>query len=138
MNKPLQVGLRHTRRIAVDRDRTIGFMGEDLRVYSTPSMVSDAEYTCRDFLVDFVREDQDSVGMRVEIDHLAPTLLGMAAEVRIEIVAIEGRKVTFAFEVADPVEVVGRGIHVRFIVDKAKTGERLAAKRAKAAGLGFR
>lgn len=136
MNKPLQVGLKHSRRLTVDRDRTIGFMGEALRVYSTPSMVSDAEYTCRDFLVGYVREDQDSVGMRVEIDHLAPTLVGMAVEIRIEVIAVDGRKVTFAFEVADAIETVGRGIHIRFIVDKAKTGERLAAKRAKATALG--
>jgi predicted thioesterase len=130
----LTVGLKHSRRIAVERERTIGFMGESMRVYATPAMVSDMEYTCRDFLLRYLKEGQDSVGMRVEIDHLAPTLLGMAAEIRVEIAAIDGRKVTFAFEIADAVETVGRGSHTRFIVDKAKTAERLAAKAAKAKG----
>lgn len=136
MSAPLAPGLTHRRRVAVDRDRTIGFMGEDLRVYSTPSMVSDAEYTCRDFLVGLLPEGQDSVGARVEIDHLAPTLLGMWADIRIEIASVEGRRVSFAVEVRDAVEVVGRGMHIRFIVDKPKTAERLAAKKAHATALG--
>jgi predicted thioesterase len=124
-------GLTHTRRVVVDRPRTIGFMGEEMRVYATPSMVSDMEYTCRDFLLSHVGDGQDSVGMRVEIDHLAPTLLGMEAEIKIEVTKIDGRKVTFAFEIADALETVGRGSHTRFIVDKAKTADRLAAKAAK-------
>ena len=131
---PLELvpGVSHARRITVDRDRTIGFMGEDFRVYATPSMVNDVEYACRDFLVKFLAGEQDSVGARVEIDHLAPTLVGMWAEIRVEIAAVDKRRVTFSFEVRDAVEVVGRGIHVRFIVDKPKTAERLAAKKIKA------
>ncbi len=130
----LASGLTHTRRVVVDRARTIGFMGEQLRVYATPSMVSDMEYTCRDFLLSHLKDGQDSVGMRVEIDHLAPTLLGMWADVRIAVTAVDRRRVTFSFEIADTVETVGRGSHTRFIVDKAKTAERLAAKAAKVKG----
>jgi len=130
----LAPGLTHTRRVVVDRPRTIGFMGEEMRVYATPSMVSDMEYTCRDFLLSHVGDGQDSVGMRVEIDHLAPTLLGMWADIRITVAAVEGRRVTFSFEILDAVETVGRGTHTRFIVDKAKTAERLAAKAAKVKG----
>jgi predicted thioesterase len=135
MSSQLAPGTFHTRRLTVGRDRTIGFMGDDMRVYATPSMVSDVEYTCRDFLVHLLAEGQDSVGARVEIDHLAPTLLDMWAEIRIEIAAIEKRRVTFAFEVRDAIEVVGRGSHTRFIVDKPKTAERLAAKKTQAAAV---
>jgi fluoroacetyl-CoA thioesterase len=135
MPPELAPGAAHTRRIVVDRDRTIGFMGGEFRVYATPSMVNDMEYACRDFLVKFLSEGQDSVGARVEIDHLAPTLVGMWAEIRLAIAAVEKRRVTFSFEVHDTVEVVGRGIHVRFIVDKPKTAERLAAKKIKASAI---
>ncbi len=132
MSAAFTPGTFHRRRIDVGSDRTIGFMGEEFRVYATPAMVSDVEYTCRDFLVENLPKGQDSVGTRVEIDHLAPTLLGMWAEIRVEVVSVEGRRVTFAFEVCDALETVGRGIHVRFIVDKPKTAERLAAKKTKA------
>jgi len=134
MTSSVVPGITHRRRITVERDRTIGFMGEELRVYSTPAMVHDVEYACRDFLVEMLAEGQDSVGTRVEIDHLAPTLLGMWADIHIEIAAIEGRRVTFAVEVRDAIETVGRGIHVRFIAGKSKTAERLAAKKAKIRG----
>lgn len=130
----LAPGLTHTRRVVIDRPRTIGFMGEEMRVYATPSMVNDMEYTCRDFLLSHVGDGQDSVGMRVEIDHLAPTLLGMWADIRITVAAVEGRRVTFSFEIVDAVETVGRGTHTRFIVDKDKTAERLAAKATKIKG----
>ncbi|MEK7246163.1 MAG: LysR family transcriptional regulator [Pseudomonadota bacterium] len=132
MPPELAPGVSHTRRVVVGRDRTIGFMGEDFRVYATPSMVNDVEYACRDFLVTLLAGEQDSVGARVEIDHLAPTLIGMWADIRVEIAAVEKRRVTFSFEVHDAVETVGRGIHVRFIVDKSKTAGRLAAKKIKA------
>ena len=135
MPSELVPGVSHTRRIIVERDRTIGFMGEEFRVYATPSMIDDVEHACRDFLVKFLTGEQDSVGARVEIDHLAPTLVGMWAEIRVEIAAVEKRRVSFAFQVHDAVEVVGRGIHVRFIVDKPKTAERLAAKKIKASSV---
>ena len=41
MKPSLQAGAAMTRRIAIDRDRTIGFMGEDARVYATPSLIMD-------------------------------------------------------------------------------------------------
>jgi predicted thioesterase len=135
MRPELAPGATHRRRITVERDRTIGFLGEELRVYATPSMVNDMEYACRDFLVTFLADGQDSVGARVEIDHLAPTLLGMWADIRVEIAAVDKRRVTFSFEIRDAVEVVGRGAHVRFIVDKSKTAERLAAKKSQAASI---
>ena len=57
----------HTQRVVVDRDRTIGFMGEAMRVYSTPSMVLDVERTCKDFLAQYLAPEQNSVGMRTGI-----------------------------------------------------------------------
>jgi predicted thioesterase len=58
--------------------------------------------------------------------------MGLAVSVEVRIVDIDRRKITWEFSVKDPVEEVGRGTHVRFVVEKAKTRERLAAKRAKA------
>ena len=50
----------------------------------------------------------------------------------VRIVEIEKRRVTFEFSVRDPVEDCGRGRHVRFVADKARSFERIQAKRAKA------
>jgi len=128
----LQKDLAHTKSIKVDEKRCIGFMGKEGMVYATPMMVSDVEYACRDFLLQHLDPGEDSVGAHVSIDHLAATPLGLSVSVEIKIVEIDRRRVTFEFSVKDPIEEVGRGKHVRFVVDTAKTRERLAAKRARA------
>ena len=62
MKDSLQPGASVTRRYDVDEARTIDFMGEDLRVYSTPSMVLDIERSCRDLCVEHVEDGEDTVG----------------------------------------------------------------------------
>jgi len=132
MKASLQKGLSHKKTLKVDEARCIGFMGKEGMVYATPRMVSDVEYACRDFLLEHLDPGEDSVGTHVSIDHLAATPLGLDVTIEITISEIDRRKVAFSFSVKDPVEEVGRGTHVRFVVETAKTRERLAAKRAKA------
>src|SRR4249920_2750311 len=132
MKDSLEKNLSFSKSILVDESRCIGFMGREGMVYATPKMVSDVEYACRDFLLEHLDAGEDSVGARVEIDHLAPTPLGLPVLINVRIVEIEKRRVKFEFSVKDPVEEAGKGTHTRFVVDSAKTKERLAAKRAKA------
>src|SRR5213083_3052421 len=132
MKSTLQAGLASTERITVDEDRCIGFMGKEGMVYATPRMVSDVEYTCRDFLLEHLDAGEDSVGAHVSIDHLAATPLGLKVVIEAKVTEIDRRRVTFEFTVTDPIEPCGRGKHVRFAVETAKSRERLAAKRAKA------
>jgi predicted thioesterase len=135
MKSTLAKGLSTTKRFTVDRDRTISFMGEEMRVYATPSMVRDVEHTCLDFLKQHLDEGENSVGARVEIDHLGPTLLDMPVEVTATIADIDGRRVTFDVEVKDAIETVGKAKHVRFVVDLARQKSRLEQKRDKVKGL---
>jgi predicted thioesterase len=132
MKASLKPGVGTSKTVVVDESRCIGFMGKEGAVYATPRMVSDVEYTCRDFLLEHLDAGEDSVGAHVSIDHLAPTPLGLSVSVEVRVAEVDRRKVTFDFSVKDPIEEVGRGRHVRFVVDTAKTRERLAAKRAKA------
>jgi fluoroacetyl-CoA thioesterase len=132
MKSSLQAGLSFSKTLQVDESRCIGFMGKEGMVYATPKMVSDVEYTCRDFLLEYLDAGEDSVGTQVVIDHLAATPLGLKVTVEIKVVEVDRRKVKFEFTVKDPVEEAGRGTHTRFVVEAAKRRERLAAKRAKA------
>ena len=132
MKSSLQSGLEAKKSVVVDESRCIGFMGKEGMVYATPRMVSDVEYTCRDFLLEHLDAGEDSVGAHVSIDHLAATPLGLKVSIDAKIVEIDRRRVTFEFSVRDPIEECGRGRHVRFVVETAKSRERLAAKRAKA------
>jgi predicted thioesterase len=132
MKPTLTQGLATTRRITVDEKRTIGFMGEEGRVYATPELVRDIEMTCREFLLEHADAGEDSVGMRVEIDHLAPTPLGLEVEITARVADVKGRVVTFEVTARDSLDEICKGRHVRFVADTAKSKERIAAKRAKA------
>ena len=132
MKATLKEDLSFSKSLTVDEARCIGFMGKEGMVYATPRMVSDVEYACRDFLLQHLDAGEDSVGAHVSIDHLAATPMGLTVKIEARVVEVDRRKVTFEFAVHDPVEQAGRGRHVRFVVETAKTRERLAAKRAKA------
>jgi len=130
MKPSLAPGVTATREFVVDRDRTIDFMGEEARVYATPMLVRDIEVACRDLLLGHLDPTEDSVGTRVEIDHLAPTLLGMRATLQVKVSEVKGRAVTLEVEGRDDKEPICRGRHMRFVVDVEKTKQRLKLKRA--------
>ncbi|HEV2431566.1 MAG TPA: thioesterase family protein [Burkholderiales bacterium] len=132
MKKTLAKDLSFSKSILVDEARCISFMGKEGMVYATPRMVSDVEYACRDFLLQHLDAGEDSVGVHVAIDHLAATPMGLKVTLEARVEEVDRRKVVFSYSVKDPVEEVGRGKHVRFVVETAKTREGLAAKRAKA------
>ena len=132
MKDTLQAGLSTTRRITVDRARTIDIMGDDARVYATPALLEDIEMTCRELLLEHLDPGEDSVGTRVELDHMAATLDGMWVEITATLTALDGRAASFDFTARDVLDDVARGRHDRFVVDVEKTKARLAAKAAKA------
>jgi predicted thioesterase len=134
MSETLKPGLTLTRRITIDRDRTISFMGDECRVYATPLMLYDIEFACRDLVKAHLDPGKDTVGTRVELDHVGATLLGMWVEITVTLASVEGAAVSFDFTVRDAVEDVARGKHNRFIVGVEKTAQRLKAKLAKAGG----
>jgi fluoroacetyl-CoA thioesterase len=134
MKASLCPGVSRMNRITVDRDRSIGFMGEEGRVYGTPFLVRDIEQTCRELLLEHGDPGEDSVGTDIAIKHLAPTLLGMSVEITVTVSGLEGRKVSFNVSAKDEIEPICSGTHGRFVVDVGKTIERLKAKAAKHAG----
>ncbi len=130
MTDSLRVGLHARRSVVVDVPRTTDFLCDAFRVYTTPGIVNDMEFMCRDLLLPRLAPGQDTVGARVEIDHVAPALLGATVDISAEITAIDGRRITFAFTASDRVEEVARGRHVRCIVDIDAVARRVARKTA--------
>ncbi|MCC6475065.1 MAG: LysR family transcriptional regulator [Burkholderiales bacterium] len=131
MKSELRPGLTCTRRINIDKPRTVDFLGEALRVYATPELVRDIENQCRDFLLGFADPGEDSVGVGVNITHGGATLLGMDVEIFATVSKVEGRKVSFEVVARDGAEEVSRGTHERFVVEVEKLRSRVAAKAAK-------
>ena len=131
MKTSLVAGLRRVERTAVDASNTISFLGEDLCVYSTPSMVHDVEYACWRLVGEHLDPGETSLGVHVAVDHLGATPRGHHVEVAVTVRSVEGRKVTLEAEVRDAAELVGRGTHVRMVTEVERLRPRVEAKRAR-------
>src|SRR3984893_10996265 len=80
MKPSLQPGVSRVSRVAVDKAKTIGFMGEEGRVYATPYLIGDIEMTCRSLILEHADANEDSVGTEMAIQDLARTLPGSTGE----------------------------------------------------------
>lgn len=132
MKDSLVAGLSKTERVDIDASRTIDFMGDDCRVYGTNWLIYDIEMTSRNFLLEHLDEGEDTVGTSIAVDHMAATPLGMWVEVTVNVTEVKGRMVSFEIACRDEIDAVAKGTHTRFIVDVAKTADRIRAKKAQA------
>ena len=121
----LQVGIRGTQSQLVTPENTARTMGSGtLDVFATPALVALAEKTCWTSVADALDEGCGTVGTRLELDHSAPTPVGMTVTCESELTAVEGRKLVFSVTLHDEKGPVGSGVHERFVINN----ERFAAK----------
>ncbi|HEX2727174.1 MAG TPA: hotdog domain-containing protein, partial [Beijerinckiaceae bacterium] len=78
---------------------------------------------------DFLEPGESAVGTVVNVHHLAPTPVGHRVQAEAEVTAVDGRRVAFNVVARDDSEEIGRGTHERMVVDLARLGQRLTAKR---------
>ncbi|MCA9247819.1 MAG: enoyl-CoA hydratase/isomerase family protein [Planctomycetales bacterium] len=97
-------------------------------VFSTPSMILLMERTARKVLAPYLEDHEASVGVRVEIEHLAGAPLAAKVHGEARVTAIEGRTVDFDVAAYDGAELLGRGRHRRAVVAVDKLRERVAQK----------
>jgi predicted thioesterase len=102
------------------------------QIFSTPDLVLLLEETAIEALAPCLGAHQSSVGSRVDIAHLAPTLLGQRVRCTATVTEVDRRRVVFAIEARDDTEVIATGSHERFVVDLEKFSKRLADKAAAA------
>lgn len=123
------------KRYAVSEQEAIQFMGAEVpHVLSTPSLVNWMELTCREAILPLLAPGEDSVGLSVQVKHLAATPVGMKVKVISRLTGVEGRIFTFEIEAYDDVERIGEATHQRASVLVSKFAGRVAAKKEKAGG----
>lgn len=123
----IEIGKSMTRQIVIDDSRAISFMGPELRVYGTPSVLSDIEMASRDLLLTMLEPGRDSVGSHVDLDHLEAAPLGADAEVTITIIKAEKRRVSFEAVVNSANRRIATATHDRIIVSVADLKARIAS-----------
>ncbi|MER5191570.1 MAG: hypothetical protein ABJB76_07665 [Candidatus Nitrosocosmicus sp.] len=119
------------RTIIVKHNQTTSFLWKGENVFSTPSMISEMEETCRLLLKEqFLNQNDewDSVGTLVDIKHLAATPTGAEITLNAEITNIDERRILFKVSAKDKVEVIGEGKHERFIINIPRFKEKFIKK----------
>lgn len=117
----LQVGLRGAAETVVGPDNTALAMGSGLMpVFATPAVVALVERAAVVAVAPALAPGQTTVGVHVDVRHLAATPVGMVVRGEAELIAVEGRRLTFAVAAFDPVEKVAEGTHQRVVVDEAR------------------
>jgi len=130
MVKKIVNGAAKERKIRVNVGQSTSFLWKGENVFSTPSMISEMEETCRlllkeEFLPD---EEWDSVGTLVNIRHLKATPVGAEIKLKAKVVNVNNRRVTFEVDAVDKIEKIGEGIHERTIINVPEFRERFNAK----------
>lgn len=127
----LEKGIRGTGSQLVTAQNTASALGSGLlEVFATPALVALAEKTCWQSVAAELDEGCGTVGTKLELEHTAPTPVGMTVTCESELVAVEGRKLVFRVEMHDEKGPVGGGTHERFIINNAKFSAKAESKKA--------
>ena len=121
----LTVGLTNEKSVAVSIENTAVAMGSGtLRVFATPALIALCEGCCAESVEDLLGEGITSVGVKVEIEHLAASPIGASILCKCKLVAVDGRRLDFEAEVYDNKQLIGKGKHTRFTVNAEKFVEK--------------
>lgn len=136
MESSLKPGMTFEFTYTVPENKTVPFLFPEAttfqempKVLATGFMVGLVEWACIQAInphIDWPREQ--SVGIRVELDHTAATPPGLTVTVKGTLTAVEGRQLTFDIEADDGVDRITRGTHQRFIINAERFNQSVAAK----------
>lgn len=125
----ITTGIKGSCSILADESTSAKTLGSGtLDVFATPAMAALMEKTAWQSIAPYLQEGQGSVGTRLDITHDAATPLGMTVTCSSELIQIDGRRLVFEVTASDDKEIIGRGIHERFIIDNDKFLTKTAAK----------
>jgi fluoroacetyl-CoA thioesterase len=139
MKETLKPGLRYEHRLIVPPSKTVPALYPEAEeflvmpeVFATGFLVGFLEWACIKAVnshLDWPREQ--TVGTHIDVSHEAATPPGLEVTASVELIAMEGRKLTFAVSAHDGVDLISRGRHERFIIDKTKFEAKVGAKAAR-------
>ncbi len=122
----LQEGLTHTSELTVSEAVTAIAMGSgDMPVLATPSMMALMENAAMLAVADHLPEGSTTVGGHITSSHLKPSKLGDIVTATATVTKVEGKKIEFKIETHCGETLLGKGTHLRFIVDREKFISRL-------------
>jgi len=137
MKASLKPGIRYEHRFVVPTSKTVPALYPESEefvampeVFATGFLVGFLEWACIKAInphLDWPQEQ--TVGTHIDVSHEAATPPGLEVTATVELIAVEGRKLVFAVEAHDGVDLISRGRHERFIINKEKFDAKLGLKK---------
>ncbi len=125
----ITVGLVGTEHLLVGPEHTAPFVGSGrIAVLATPVMINAIEAAALNAVEHLLPTGHQSLGIHLDISHVAATPVGLRITATAEVLRIEGRTITFRVEARDEIEVIGGGTHQRVVVSVARFDERVQRK----------
>ena len=125
-----KIGTSGEMRFAVDQSHVIDFATDGMpAVLSTPILIGLLERTSRQTLAPFLEPDERSVGMEVELRHMAPTPIGQKVTCTARVIGAQGTQVTFQVEARDQHEIIARGVHKRAVIRVGSFSKKVERKK---------
>ena len=130
MSNEIKVGLTGEYSKVVEKDDLASSMGSGgTDVFATPKLLLLMEVTCFNMVEDLLEDGVSTVGISADFSHLAATPLGMKVTAKAKLIEIDRKKLTFDVEVYDEKELIGKGTHGRFIIDRDKFTQKAYGKK---------
>ena len=137
MKETMKPGIRYEHKFVVPSSKTVPELYPESaefvlmpEVFATGFLVGFLEWTCIKAInphLDWPKEQ--TVGTHIDISHEAATPPGLEVTATVELVAIDGKKLIFSVEAHDGVDLVSKGRHERFVINKEKFDAKLSEKR---------
>jgi len=125
----LSVGLRGSADLLVGIEHTAPRVGSGrVPVLATPVMINLIEAAALLAVEDLLTAGYQSLGIHLDVRHFAATPVGMHVRATAELIAIEGRTLSFRVEARDDKELIGDGLHQRVVVNVVRFDQRVQQK----------
>ena len=121
METKLEVGMKNVVEAQSTEESTaLSMKSGSLKVLATPAMLCLMEQAAAELVEKNLPDDSTSVGISINVEHKAPTPIGLTVRAEAVVTKIEGRKICFEVKAFDGIDEIGSGTHERFIVNKEK------------------
>jgi len=125
----IEPGMVREETFTVGDEQTAYHIGSgDERVLGTPWMISFMERVSNRLILECLPDEYMSVGIHVDVKHLAPTQVGSEVRIRVEISEVIKKRIFLRVEAWDEAEKIGSGTHTRSVVEKKRFLERAFGK----------
>jgi fluoroacetyl-CoA thioesterase len=136
LKESLKPGIRYEHKFIVPPTKTVPALYPEAEeftampeVFATGFLVGFLEWACIKAInphIDWPREQ--TVGTHIDVSHLAATPPGLEVTANVELLAVDGKKLVFAVEAHDGVDLISKGRHERYIINKEKFDAKVGAK----------